>query len=65
MLKNIFKHFLFPLLLLMLVTSFITPNSAEAAITGNNSPNTASLMGDWKYSRPDTTILPEGENEAY
>ncbi|MCC9089986.1 hypothetical protein I5506_14830 [Bacillus pumilus] len=63
--KNIFKHFLFPLLLLMLVTSFITPNSAEAAITGNNSPNTASLMGDWKYSRPDTTILPEGENEAY
>ncbi len=49
----------------MLVTSFFAPNSAEAAITGNNSPNTASLMGYWKYSRPDTTILPEGENEAY
>ncbi|WP_368931007.1 hypothetical protein [Bacillus pumilus] len=61
----IFKRFLLPALLLVLVTSFFAPNSAEAAITGNNSPNTASSMGYWKYSRTDTTILPEGENEAY
>ncbi|MGM0970618.1 MAG: hypothetical protein ACQEWR_18840 [Bacillota bacterium] len=65
MTKNIFKRFLLPALLFMLVTSFITPNTAEAAITGNNSPNTASSMGYWKHSRSDTTILPEGENEAY
>ncbi|MCY7678983.1 hypothetical protein MH122_09230 [Bacillus pumilus] len=63
--NTIFKRFLLPALLLVLVTSFFAPNSAEAAITGNNNPNTASLMGYWKYSRPDTTILPEGENEAY
>ncbi|MFS0656494.1 hypothetical protein [Bacillus sp. 179-C3.3 HS] len=65
MANSILKRFIFPVLLLVIVTSFITPNSAEAAITGNNSPNTASSMGYWKYSRPDTTILPEGENEAY
>ncbi len=65
MTNTIFKRFLLPALLLVLVTSFFAPNSAEAAITGNNSPNTASSMGYWKYSRPDTTILPEGENEAY
>lgn len=65
MTNSIFKHFLLPVLLFVLVTSFITPNTAEATITGNNSPNTASLMGNWKYSRSDTTILPEGENEAY
>lgn len=63
--NNIFKSFLLPALLLVLVTSFFTPKSAEAAITGNNSPNTASSMGYWKNSRSDTTILPEGENEAY
>ncbi|MGE6632045.1 hypothetical protein [Bacillus sp. NPDC077027] len=63
--KNIFKHFLLSTLLLVLVVSFVTPNSAEAAITGNNSLGTASSMGYWKYSRADTTILPEGENEAY
>ncbi len=65
MTNTIFKRFLLPALLLVLVTSFFAPNSAEAAITGNNSPNTASSMGYWKYSRTDTTILPEGENEAY
>lgn len=65
MTNTIFKRFLLPALVLVLVTSFFAPNSAEAAITGNNSPNTASSMGYWKYSRPDTTILPEGENEAY
>ncbi|KIL25482.1 hypothetical protein MHI11_20455 [Bacillus sp. FSL K6-3312] len=65
MTNTIFKRFLLPALVLVLVTSFFAPNSAEAAITGNNSPSTASFMGDWKYSRPDTTILPEGENEAY
>ncbi|WP_111292019.1 hypothetical protein [Bacillus safensis] len=65
MTNSIFKRFLLPVLLFVLVTSFITPNTAEATITGNNSPNTASLMGNWKYSRSDTTILPEGENEAY
>lgn len=62
---TIFKRFLLPALVLVLVTSFFAPNSAEAAITGNNSPNTASSMGYWKNSRSDTTILPEGENEAY
>ncbi|KMY21328.1 hypothetical protein ABDA29_18615 [Bacillus pumilus] len=65
MTNTIFKRFLLPALVLVLVTSFFAPNSAEAAITGNNSPTTASSMGYWKYSRPDTTILPEGENEAY
>ncbi|MER0142300.1 hypothetical protein AAZR19_06500 [Bacillus sp. Je.9.29.b] len=65
MTNTIFKHFLLPALFLVLVTSFFAPHSAEAAITGNNSPNTASLMGYWKNSRSDTTILPEGENEAY
>ncbi|MDX5484330.1 hypothetical protein NJE56_05130 [Bacillus pumilus] len=65
MTNTIFKRFLLPALLLVLVTSFFAPNSAEAAITGNNSPNTASSMGYWKNSRSDTTILPEGENEAY
>ncbi|MCY7538224.1 hypothetical protein [Bacillus pumilus] len=65
MTKNIFKSFLLPVLLFVLFFSFIAPNSAEAAITGNNSPGTASSMGYWKYSRSDTTILPEGENEAY
>ncbi|MCY7571265.1 hypothetical protein [Bacillus pumilus] len=65
MINTIFKRFLLPALLLVLVTSFFAPNSAEAAITGNNSPNTASSMGYWKNSRSDTTILPEGENEAY
>jgi len=65
MLKNILKRFLFPALLLVLIVSFAIPNSAEAAITGNNSPGTAKAMGYWKYSLPDTTILPEGENEAY
>ncbi|MGN7391420.1 hypothetical protein [Bacillus safensis] len=65
MTNAIFKRFLLPALLLVLVTSFFAPHSAEAAITGNNSPNTASSMGYWKNSRSDTTILPEGENEAY
>ncbi|WP_426551637.1 hypothetical protein [Bacillus pumilus] len=65
MTNTIFKRFLLPALLLVLVTSFFAPNSAEAAITGNNSPNTASSMGYWKNSRSDTTILPESENEAY
>ncbi|PRO39781.1 hypothetical protein [Bacillus sp. LLTC93] len=65
MTNNIFKHLLLSSLLLALVTSFFAPNSAEAAITGNNSPNTAISMGYWKNSRSDTTILPEGENEAY
>lgn len=65
MTNTIFKRFLLPALILVIVTSFFAPNFAEAAITGNNSPNTASSMGYWKYSRPDTTILPEGENEAY
>ncbi|AVM26035.1 hypothetical protein [Bacillus pumilus] len=65
MTNTIFKLFLLPALVLVLITSLFAPNSAEAAITGNNSPNTASSMGYWKYSRPDTTILPEGENEAY
>jgi len=65
MTNTIFKLFLLPPLVLVLITSLFAPNSAEAAITGNNSPNTASSMGYWKYSRPDTTILPEGENEAY
>lgn len=65
MIITIFKRFLLPALVLVLVASFFAPNSAEAAITGNNSPNTASSMGYWKNSRSDTTILPEGENEAY
>ncbi|GLF89526.1 hypothetical protein Saga11_07850 [Bacillus safensis] len=65
MTNTFFKRFLLPALVLVLVTSFFAPNSAEAAITGNNSPNTASSMGYWKNSRADTTILPEGENEAY
>ncbi|MCW4681759.1 hypothetical protein ON127_10425 [Bacillus pumilus] len=65
MTNTIFKRFLLPAILLVLVTSFFAPNSAEAAITGNNSPNTASSMGYWKNSRSDTTILPESENEAY
>lgn len=63
--KNVLKRFLFPALLLVLVVSFVTPNSVQAAITGNNSPETAKVMGYWKYSTPDTTILPEGEDEAY
>lgn len=65
MTNTIFKRLLLPALLLALVTSFFVPTSAEAAITGNNSPNTASSMGYWKNSRSDTTILLEGENEAY
>lgn len=65
MLKNTLKRFLFPALLLVLVVSFVMPNSAQATITGNNSPGTANIMGYWKYSTPDTTILPEGEDEAY
>lgn len=65
MLKNVLKRFLFPALLLALVVSFVTPNSVQAAITGNNTPETAKVMGYWKYSTPDTTILPASENEAY
>lgn len=65
MFKNTLKCFLFPALLLVLVVSFVTPNSVQAAITGNNSPETAKLMGYWKYGTPDTTILPADENEAY
>ncbi|MCY1118600.1 hypothetical protein OWO30_09625 [Bacillus safensis] len=65
MTNTIFKLFLLPALVLVFITSLFAPNSAEAAITGNNSPNTASSMGYWKNSRSDTTILPEGENEAY
>lgn len=57
MTNTIFKRLLLPALLLALVTSFFAPKSAEAVITGNNSPNTASSMGYWKNSRSDTTIL--------
>lgn len=63
--KNVLNRFLLSVLLLLLVFSLVAPNSAEAAITGNNSPGTANLMGYWKYSTPDTTILPEDEDEAY
>ncbi|AXI00553.1 hypothetical protein DV702_12975 [Sporosarcina sp. PTS2304] len=55
-----------PVFLLLFVVSLVAPSSAEAAaITGNNSPGTANVMGYWKYSTPNTTILPEGEYEAY
>lgn len=65
MLNHVLKRFLFPALLLVIAFSVVKPNSAHAAITGNNSPGTAQIMGYWKYSNPDTTILPEGEDEAY
>ncbi|MBE1554512.1 hypothetical protein H4683_001588 [Filibacter limicola] len=63
--KNILNRFLLPVLVLIFVFSLVAPNSAEATITGNNSAGTANVMGYWKYSTPDTTILPEGEDEAY
>ncbi|MBK3495895.1 hypothetical protein JFL43_13705 [Viridibacillus sp. YIM B01967] len=63
MLKNILKQILGFSLLLMLVSIFATP--ASATTTGNNSINTAHNMGYWKYSSSDTTILPEGEDEAF
>lgn len=60
--KNTLKQILGFSLILFFISVFATSASAS---TGNNSINTAHDMGYWKYSSPDTTILPEGENEAY
>ncbi|MBK3494194.1 hypothetical protein JFL43_04845 [Viridibacillus sp. YIM B01967] len=60
-----FKHFLSFALLVLFISTLAVPASAADTITGNNSSNTAYIIGNWKYSSTGTTILPEGENEAY
>lgn len=52
-------------ILLWFAFTLVAPGSVEAAITGNNSSGTAHQMGYWKYGSTDTTILPEGKNDAY
>ncbi|WP_186316954.1 hypothetical protein [Bacillus altitudinis] len=44
MTNMIFKRLLLSALLLALVTSFFAPTSAEAAITGNNSPSSFNTL---------------------
>lgn len=65
MLINMLKKLSGFTLLVLLISTLAVPASAAGTITGNNSPGTAYVMGYWKYSSPSTTILPEGENEAY
>ncbi|MGG3844610.1 hypothetical protein RI196_02345 [Aeribacillus composti] len=53
------------ILLVLVIFSISSPSFAASTITGNNSFETAYYAGYWKYSNMGTTILPEGEEEAY
>ncbi len=67
MLKNSVKQLLVFTLMILLVFSLGTPAPVYAydAITGNNSFETAYIIGHWQYKNIPTTILSENENEAY
>lgn len=65
MLKNSFKQLLKFVLVMFFGLSFSTNAFAYEAITGNNTPGTASSMGYWKYYSPTTTIMAADQNESY
>ena len=65
MLKNTFKQLVKFVLVVLFGLSFTTSAFAYGTITGNNTPETASSMGYWKYYSPTTTILATDQNESY